>query len=192
MIGLFGGSISTIMVIRNACQKRVEGNLANAVAKIKDMEDIKCPQETLKTANIYRIKIENSGKVFGTISVFPSVIFLIWIFLTCLYVILSPDCIKLFEHTDQKYHNSSKTDPNQTAETNNAVDPSALKDLGIAVSSILYKGLFNKFTIGLIAFIDALCIYIAQKNWKLPKSQYQEIIKLHKTVVLDKVPGKYQ
>lgn len=187
MIGLFGGTISAIVFIKAAGDRRVQHNLAQTDAKIDEMVEAGAKEESLTDADQYRCKIERCRGAFRILTLIPIVFFALWIFLTSFYVSLSAECKPLFDYSQQIGQSSEITDSNQTP-TPGKSDSSGIQ-MTIADICVFLKGyLFSRRTCFIITLVDALCIYIAYKFLRRAKKQYQEVEKLHKTIMSQTKP----
>jgi hypothetical protein len=187
MIGLFGGSISTIVVIRHSCDQKVSRYLEETKEKTKEMEAVRCRKESLQEADRYRDRITRLGKSYRTLTLFPSVIFLIWIFLTSFYVSLSVDCDLVFSSCQSNVAPSDVQNPKESLVPRQETE-SSIRIIIDALNNILKKLLFRRLTLFVITLVDLICVWRAWRNLKGADKQYQAIVTLHKTVVRENTP----
>jgi len=185
MIGLFGGSISTIIVIRATCERRVQIHLGEADEKIKEMGGSNCQKDTLTEADVYRDRIKKCLDAFQNIALIPSILFLFWIFLTSFYVSLSTDCGVLFDHSQKNNQNLEIKKQNETKEPYDAKQSSARMIIN-AINIQLARVLFCRLTIILITIVFAFCVSWAWRNLRRSDKQYIELEKLHRTAIREK------
>ena len=186
MIGLFGGSISTIIIMRNTCERRITENLKSADEMIRELQEIDCSADSLKQAGQSRDYIKNSGNSFTGVASAPSLLFLIWIFLTCLFIILSPDCRTLFKPAQSHNQKTETGTQEQTTPQLQWHELPPLQLAGNAISMLLVPLLFSKYTLGFVALVDLLCIHLARRLRKNVGRQYDKITTLHKTLTQEK------
>ena len=92
MIGVFGGTISVIVVIKNVGNQRVKGNLAaieRMIHALLGKEEFKDSDNHSRVCN-YRDKVENCRNAFGVCTLIPVIIFTVWIIMVsfCLFYLL--------------------------------------------------------------------------------------------------------
>ncbi len=183
MIGMFGATISVIVVTRRIGEMRVRRNLDAAEAKIADLQDWKAGKATLDNAECYRRNIAGCRAAFTIITLVPIIVFGVWIFLTSFYVSLSGDCKELFIFCDTQ--DSQTTNTKQTTKSDSP-DESATQALIDEMCGFVETKLFSSCTVLIVTLIHLLSVFAAIKFVRRANYKEIEIEKLHTTVKAQK------
>lgn len=109
MIGIFGATISVILVIREAGLKKVKVNLNLSASKIKALKKARATDPNITEAKEYRNKIISCRTWLGRYTFAAALLFGAWIFSTAFYVSLSGGCKQLSQSIQSC---CEKSDPN--------------------------------------------------------------------------------
>lgn len=179
MIGIFGATISVIIVIRNVGSQKVEDNHLLANSKIEEMKNSGAVTSIINDAETHRDNIKQCGTWFTRYTFITAAIFGVWIFTSAFYVSFSGGCKELtqlgFNHTT----NTPPADPCQAGTGLGGVDESTLHNPD-ALKKIISAVLFSDWTIGLVSFAYLVLLCFAFCHLIRADSNYDEIFKMHK------------
>ncbi len=162
MIGVFGATISVILVIRNVGSKKVDENYKLACDKISEMEDAGIVDINIGDAENYRDKIKHCGTWFTRYTLFAAIIFGVWVFATAFYVSFNGYCKQLSQPVSSSAANSA--------------DPFSFNKI---ISTIL----FGDWTIGIVSFAYLFLVGFALFHLQKTDANYKEVGKLHKALM---------
>lgn len=155
MIGVFGATVSCIVVIKTIGDRKVTANLETAEARIKGVEMVSSGDVAIEVCSTHRNNICTCRTAFRFLSLIPIVMFTLWAFSTAIYVSFSNTC-EVFES------NQPKAEKHEAAAEEVAEKS---KELPIKPESSFSKWLrsvlFSRSTIAIVTIIDIILILVA-------------------------------
>ena len=175
MIGIFGATISVILVIRNTGLDKVKANLNLSATKIKELKKYNADDSNVTTAKDFHDKIISCRTWLGRYTFFAAILFGGWIFLTAFYVSFNGGCKQLCLPIQCCYE---QRDPNTPA-----VDSNHVQANKSGFHKIAEGALFSDGTIVIVTILDIFFVIAAWFHLWRATINYRELQKLHKYVM---------
>lgn len=171
MIGIFGATISVILIIRESGLVKVEASLSLSASKIKALKNAKATDPNVTEAKEYRDKIISCRTWLGRYTFAAALLFGAWIFLTAFYVSFSGGCKQLSQPIQSC---REQPDPNKPA-----ADPKQVQANKGGFHKITEGVLFSDYTIGIVALLDLSLLIAAGFHLWRATANYRALYKMH-------------
>lgn len=175
MIGIFGATISVILVIREAGLTKVKANLSLSATKIKELRKAGAQDLNITEAKKYRDKIISCRTWLGRYTFFAALLFGAWIFSTGFYLSLSGGCKQL---SLQIQSCCEQQDPNKPA-----ADPNHVPANKGGIHKIAKGVLFSDCTIFIVTLLDLLLVIVAAIQLLRATMNYRTVSDMHKRLM---------
>lgn len=171
MIGIFGATISVLLVVREAGLVKIKASLSLSASKLKALKKAHAKDLNIADAKEYHDKIISCRTWLGRYTFAAALLFGTWIFLTAFYVSFSGGCKQL---SLQIQSCCEQQDPNKPE-----ADPKPVLVNKSGFHKITEGVLFSDWTIGIVALLDLSLLIAAGFHLCRVTVNYRALYKMH-------------